>query len=222
MKTLFLSLTFTLFTLLTSAQNNLEIGFGTGLNVTSLHGADLKRYYDWQYSVPVSLQLRYSFSEALSLVANIAYESKGCKGINMKLVDMEGKNLGSNHSFNYTYNYITVPLLVRYQFKNGPIFINGGPYVGYLLKYTESFANTELDRTSDMKKMDLGFSFGAGVKFPLSDKWNLTAEIRNNLGLTNIRMSNDTYTSAPIHPVTDLNPVYTNSTNVLVGIHYKL
>src|SRR4051812_219094 len=89
-----------LFTFSANAQNTgLEVGLISGLNMTSLHGDNFKRYYDWHYSGLGAVHLKYSFSENISFVTDIAYESKGCKGVNLKLVDPNGNNLGSNYSF---------------------------------------------------------------------------------------------------------------------------
>lgn len=209
------------------AQNatggKLEIGLASGINMTSLHGKGFARYYDWHYSVPGMLQLRYSFTDKLSLVTAVAYESKGCKGINLKLVDPSGASLGAIYDFSFTYKYITLPILFRYTHTEGfPFFLNAGPYLGYMLSYTEEYKGITVDRTSDMKTMDFGFSAGAGVFYDLSDKWSITGEIRNNLGLSNVWKSDDVYKTQPFYPILKHNPIYTNSTNFLVGIHYKL
>lgn len=203
-------------------QSKFDIGVGGGLNMTSLHGEDLKRYFDWQYSYTGGVQLKYSFTQALSLVGNISYESKGSKGKNLKLIDEEGKSLGSTYNFKFTYEYITIPLLFRYQTINTPFFVNAGPYMGYLLKYTESYKDIEVDRTKDMQQFDLGVSLGVGLSYPVSDRWSISFELRNNLGLTNVRAGDDAYQNAPVRPALNLSDIRTNSTNFFLMVNYAL
>ena len=62
--------------------------------------------------------------------------------------------------------------------------------------------------TSDYKTIDMGITAGIGLAIPINDKFSLSAEIRNNLGLTNISKSSS---------VTNK----TNSTNLLIGVTYK-
>lgn len=212
-----------LLTLSAAAQESrLEIGLGTGLNISSLHNESFSRYFDWRYTALGNIRLKYNLTGTFSILTDIGYEQKGCKGKNMKLLDSQGNNLGSTHTFTYAYKYITIPVLVRYTSTRFPFFVNGGPYIGYMLDYKETYDITEIERSDDMQKMDVGISLGAGLVYSLSEKWNMSFELRNNLGLTNIRISDAAHQSAPIKPVNDLNPVYNNSINILVGIYYKL
>jgi hypothetical protein len=203
-------------------QNQFEVGIESGANITSLHGDKLPRYFDWQLTPIGSIKLQYHFTDILSLVAQMGYESKGCKGKNLKLLDNEGMNLGSNYTFSYTYQYLTVPVLLRYTSINSGFFVNAGPYMGYLLQYTEKMGPYTLNRTSDMGRIDFGVSLGLGMSFPVSDRINLTFELRNNLGLTNVWTSNETYQSAVARPAVELNPVRTNALNILIGLSYQL
>lgn len=205
-----------------SQVNSFEVGLSGGLNMTSLHGKNYEHYFDWVYSPTVSLNVRYSFSDAWSVGTGIAYESKGAKGIDMKVLDEEGISLGSHYNFKYVYQYITVPLLIRYTVPYSlPFYITAGPYMGYMVNYTESFEIGKLNRTPDMQKTDWGLSAGIGISFPITEHWNVSAELRNNMGLYNVRTGNNTYSTAPAHPIIELNPVYTNSTNMILGINRK-
>jgi hypothetical protein len=223
MKLTVLFFSFSFFVFSASAQSGqMEVGFSTGLSISSLHGENFKHYYDWQYTTIGVAHVKYTYSDVLSLVSDIALETKGCKGTDMKLIGVERTSLGSNHQFSYSYNYLTMPVMARYSAPELPFFVNAGPYIGYLLKYTEWYDIIEMDRTQDMKKVDLGMSIGAGMVFTLSELCNLSVELRNNLGLYNVRTKNDTYQTAAARPVEELDPVTTNSINILVGLNYKL
>lgn len=218
---LFVALFISLFT--ARAQNGgIEIGAVTGLNISSLHSEIFNRFFDWRYTVVKSIQINHTLSEKWSIVTGVNYESKGCKGTDMKLLGIENTSLGSDHTFDFALEYVTFPLLVRYTDDRFPIFINAGPYFGHLLNYTETFDIIVLERTADVKENDFGLSFGAGAVFALTDEINLSVELRNNLGLVNVKQSDETYKNAKARPVDDLTTTRNNSINVLIGVHYKL
>jgi hypothetical protein len=97
------------------------------------------------------------------------------------------------------------------------MFMNAGPYVGYLLKVTlvtdenDIIPHTELDVTDESYKYDFGISAGLGMKIPIKNKISFNVEVRNNLGLVNTR-------SAPIEE--EGGAVKTNSTNLLLGVTF--
>jgi hypothetical protein len=202
--------------------DRLELGVQSGVNITSLHGENFSRYFAWHFSAIGSIRAQYHFNDAFSIVSDIAYESKGCKGVNLKLLNNEGTSIGSNYSFEYAIDYVTIPLLFRYSAPRSAFFINAGPYLGYLLKYTENMGTYTIDRTNDMSKMDWGASLGLGLSFHLSDNVNLSFELRNNFGLANIYQNNNAYQTSAVRPAFEINPITTNSTNVLMGISYRL
>lgn len=205
------------------AQNGtLTIGAVTGLNISSLHSEIFNRFFDWRYSEVKSIQINYALSEKWSVVSGVNYESKGCKGKNMKLLGIENTSLGSDHTFDYALEYVTFPFLVRYTDNRFPVYVNAGPYFGHLLNYAETYDIVVLERTSDINENDFGISFGAGAIFDLSDELNLTIELRNNLGLTNIKESDEGYKNVVARPVEDLSTIRNNSINILIGLHYKL
>jgi hypothetical protein len=220
-KALFLALFSTPFLVLQAQIHRYEIGVNIGPNLTRLHGNGLSRYYDWRFTFTENVSFQYNLTKSFALYTNIAYESKGCTGKNMKLIDSSGTNRGSNNPFDFNYQYLTMPVLIRYitsgQYK---FFVNAGPYVGYLLKYVETLNDVEVNRTSDMHKIDLGFTTGIGTLLPVNDHWSVSIELRNSLGFYNVRKSQEIYQTAPVRPVTDLNPVTTTSTSLLFGAHY--
>jgi opacity protein-like surface antigen len=203
-------------------QNRFEVGPLAGLNCTSLRGNGFSKYFDYHVSYTSGLSFQYNITKALSLHANIAYESKGCSGKDMKVVDAEGVSKGK-HFFDFSYQYLTVPVMFRYSIgDHNKFFVNAGPYMGYLLNYTEKLNDVEITRTTDMRKLDFGFSTGIGVATPLADGWNLTIELRNNLGFADLRKCADCYETSPMRPAYELPTVKTNSTSFILGIQYLI
>jgi hypothetical protein len=83
--------------------------------------------------------------------------------------------------------------MIKYSFsKKNSFYLNGGPFVGYLLKsnLTNDLVDIEglendPDTTRNLNKTtDFGLSLGFGKTFELN-KSSIFIEIRENLGLTN-------------------------------------
>lgn len=108
----------------------------------------------------------------------------------------------------------------RFSFGNQfKLFINAGPYVGYLMKVTsvtdenDIVPHSELDLTAESYKYDFGISAGLGARIPINEKMAFKVEVRNNLGLVNTL-------SAPTEE--EGGSVKTNSTNLLLGVTFIL
>ncbi|WP_330747009.1 porin family protein [Chryseobacterium sp. CP-77] len=87
------------------------------------------------------------------------------------------KNSFANQSFNF--NYIEVPVLAKYAF--GPVYVNAGPSVGFLMGKNNA-VKAVYGKT---KSIDFGVQMGAGVAIP-AGPGNFIVDARYNLGLTNI------------------------------------
>jgi hypothetical protein len=109
--------------------------------------------------------------------------------------------------------------LLKYNFSDDKSFyINGGPYLGYLLKSglksnsnIPGLINENDEDTKNKKSIDFGFSAGIGKEFKLNGITQIYIELRENLGLTNI---SDT-------PVINDGSIKTNSLNLLVGYTFN-
>jgi len=94
-------------------------------------------------------------------------------------------------------------------------FVNGGPFVGYLLNsgYTSKvsssydFPKDTESSTNYNNKIDFGLTLGIGKAFELNDGSSIVVEIRDNLGLSQINKK-ETY---------GVNSVKSNSFNLVVG-----
>ena len=70
--------------------------------------------------------------------------------------------------------------------------MNGGPFIGYLLKSNltndleiDGFNNDSVETTNLNNKTDFGLSLGLGKTIEINKKNAIFIEIRENLGLTN-------------------------------------
>jgi opacity protein-like surface antigen len=198
--------------------NRHEFGFEGGAGISFLRGIEnIEKYHDPTLCYAVGISYQYRFTESLSFISALDYERKGSV-VNVTATDPSGNPTGEfvDH---LNYDYLMLPLLARFSFGNQfKMFINAGPYAGYLIKVTsvtdknDIVPNTELDLTDDSYKYDFGISAGLGARIPINQKFAFKVEVRNNLGLINTR-------SVSIEE--EVGTVKTNSTNLLLGIAYS-
>lgn len=212
-KTFFLlSIAFLLyFNQLNAQTNKFELGVEASPSITFLKGSSfMENFYDPTLGFSGGFSFQYNIGKRIALRTNIAYERKG--GINRNNFYYDG-NLIKNSSINFNFDYLTLPILVRFSFgKRVKYFVNTGPYFGYLLSQTfvtkgDNFNTRTNDYTSATNKFDFGVSFGTGLQYPIKEKIYLSSEIRGNLGLYNTIPGGDTKV---------------NSVNLLFGIAYRL
>jgi opacity protein-like surface antigen len=202
-------------------DNKLEIGIEGGPSLTTLRSNLIGTSgLEIVLSSITGLTFQNNFTETISFRSGINYENKGAS-IESRFTDEQGHTIGSA-KFRYNYHYITLPLLIKASFGNKTkFFINGGPYVGYLLKQTfpspainvngtSSESNT-IDNTEYHKRIDFGLTGGLGLSFSLGVKTSLNTELRYNHGLTNtLKNPARNYSTK------------TSSINILIGLAFKL
>lgn len=218
-------------------KHKIELGLETGPAYTTLYGFDLAGdhpYYpynpDYVGAIRAfsSFSLQYNINEKYSIRSGVAFERKGDL-IEYQAIDPSGIPLNDGE-LKIFHSYFTVPVLLRAHFgEKSRFFLNAGPFLGIAFDNyytTETYVygqrgyedtNIEEDLTEFYKNIDWGFTLGAGVLFPLSNKFDLSLEARNNLGLFNI--SEDS--GIQIFAVEGKNTVKTNSFNLLFGVFYK-
>ena len=224
-KITFLLFTISLITFKTTAQDSkAKFGIQAGLNYSSLRGYDSYSDKNPGFAYVFGLSFQHEIQENLSLRADLNYERKAqnFKGkIDVLNPDLPTEPIDGNYRYKVTayLNYIVLPIMLKYNFSSDKSFyINGGPYLGYLLKSgqkSESNIPGTIDSddedTKYKKSIDFGFSAGIGKEFKLNENNQIYIEIRENLGLTNI---SDTEI---IHNGT----IKTNSLNLLLGYSFN-
>ena len=198
--------------------NKMEIGLEMGPSLKTLYGNDvIENYNDLSFGFSSGLTFQYNFPKLVSIRTNISFERKGltAKGIS---TDKYGNEIGEG-TIHVNFDYLTMPILGRLTFgKKINYFVNAGPYLGYLIKQNDvteaigEYPKSETDNTDNFERLDFGITAGLGISFPISSKIFISFEIRNNLGLLNISSI----------PVMNDASIKTNSTNLLIGIVYKI
>ena len=222
MKKLLLSITFLLISFLNYSQNSkIKFGIQAGLNYSDFRG----------YEIPVTplysespafaflggINFEYLINEKLSLKLELNYERKSQKADNtLEIFDNNGSSKVYTFTSKKNYDYMVLPIMMKYSFSNkNSFYINGGPFIGYLLKSNitndleniNGLNNGPFETTKYNNKTDFGISIGLGKNFEIKEKNSIFIEIRENLGLSNTSkntgMENGT--------------VKTNSLNLIIG-----
>lgn len=161
----------------TMAQTH--IGVLGGINLASLsfdpdlgQGVDTKSKLGAAFGGVVS----FGLGEMLAVQLEPAYMQKGAK------VEFDGEEVGS-----FKINYISVPVLFKYAFGQSTVkpYILAGPEIAMKMGDAKFSPKEGDDVTQEVKSIDFGVNFGAGVMFPMGSN-SLFLEGQYNLGLGNI------------------------------------
>ncbi|AEA44587.1 porin family protein [Fluviicola taffensis] len=205
-------------TSLRAQVNKFDLGFEGGPNVCKIKGNKVPflKYESIIYG-SFALTFQYNLPKLFSVRAAIGYERKGHQ-MEIQVTDENGTFI-DNSIFQSQFNYITLPILARFSFgKNIKFFLNAGAYGGFLFKEVDRIAETEhfkainQTNTKNFKQFDYGLTGGFGLSVPIKTRWNVSLELRNNFGLVNISSL----------PLSNNGQVITNTTNILMGVSYKL
>ena len=217
---------FVLFSLFTFAQTKkLRFGVHAGLNYSGLRGYTIPANITSQYDESAAfgylggISLTYPLKEKVSLRVELNYERKTQKADN--IVEIRNSFEEPAQLYDFTskrhFDYLVLPILLHYQFTDkNSFFVNGGPFVGYLLKATLTSdlevpeLNADVDLSNDYKKLDYGLTVGLGKNFDIDSQNSLHLEIRNNLGLAKIN-KNDVWNGGHVR---------TNSLSFMVGYSF--
>lgn len=83
----------------------------------------------------------------------------------------------------YNFNYIEIPVLAKYSF--GPVYVNAGPSIGFLMGKNDKIKSAY----GKTKSVDFGLQMGAGIAIPVGPG-KVIVDGRYNLGLSNISDEN--------------------------------
>jgi hypothetical protein len=196
-------------------DSKFELGVQGGPSITSIRYLNGERKaFKSAAAFSGGFFFQYNLNKTFSLRIDPSYEQKGYK-IKNDFTDSQG-NVTGEGKVRGNFDYITLPLLLRASVGNKvKYFVNAGPYMGLLLyqnnivqKPLFEGAKRTFSNTNAYKTTDIGITAGIGLTIPIKDKFALSLEIRNNLGLMNIGKSSTENDK-------------TNSTNLLIGFAYK-
>lgn len=153
-----------------------------------------------------------------SIHTGISFDRKGSKYSSIRLHEFQNME---NEMLDLNYDYFSIPLVLRltlhkpftFYINSGfygarlhsNMLISNGKYEGYICYNNTPFAPT----------FDYGLVNGLGVLIPIHRQVELTAELRNNRGLSDI-------TGEPDYFLHEGKSVRTNLTTFLIGVSIRL
>ncbi|MDO6597527.1 porin family protein [Oceanihabitans sp. 2_MG-2023] len=145
-----------------------EVSFGAkaGVNLASIDGDSNNT--DMKVGFHVGGVAEIMFNDKLGVQPEILYSSQG------------GKEDIGDDNFKYNFDYINVPVMVKYFVIEG-LSVETGPQVGYLVNAKAKNDSDSID-LDNIKDIDFGINFGAGYKMDSG----ILFSVRYNLGIINI------------------------------------
>lgn len=158
------------------SQENVSFGPIVGVNFSRLTNHPI--YNDWKVGNSAGIFINYSGESRLGVNGQLLYSRIGGES---------GNGASKGHL-----DYIQVPIM-------GTYYLNGrgnalrpklmaGPYVGFLVKAVNE-NNVSINpegAARAYKGVDAGAALGAGLNYSLKNKVWLNADLRYNIGLTNV------------------------------------
>ncbi|WP_320052291.1 porin family protein [uncultured Acetobacteroides sp.] len=190
-------------------SSKLTVGVESTTTITSMRGSDPNGIFTSQMGFGSGITASYSILPHLAISTGLGFERKGRKMKDISYMDDEGNKVATNDQ-RFNFDYLVLPIKASFQ-TGGKIkgYINGGLFVGYLLKYSEDWDGEDvqpLATNSDFKRIDGGLTVGVGALIPIYKRLILDVGGVENLGLCNIAD----------------NSLKTNSVGLLVGLKYSL
>jgi len=133
---------------------------------------------------------QYNINSYFSLKTSVDYEKK----LIAEHIEVNLLNKDVTEQWRTFYNYITIPLLAKYNvnFKKNRFFIDAGTNIDILIQSkgkaeaTSININSNYNDTKECRRFILGISAGIGATLPINKKYDMSFEVRDNYGLTQI------------------------------------
>ncbi|MFO7654580.1 MAG: porin family protein [Candidatus Krumholzibacteriia bacterium] len=155
---------------------------------------------DFRTSFAVGGYLVFALSPMVHFQPEVLYVNKGAKYEDSMIVNVEGTLVDVDLEATFKLSYLEVPLLLRFAPATSssmqPFFLVG-PAIGFKTSSKlsaeatasamgETFTEEVEEDIEDVKSVDFGAAFGAGVQFAAGSATNISIEARYTLGLTSI------------------------------------
>lgn len=208
---------FTFFLIIVISNSNfaqkIRVGFNGALTYSSFRGNNQIESFDAGFDYLAGVSFEYQLKDRLSLIANINYDRKSAtRELYTEIIENpDDPGFYGDIKIKFNNQFISLPILVKYDFgSNNSFYVNGGPFINYLLKsqLSNDYDNATDDITDNFKSLDFGLTFGIGKTFKLKSNREIIVEIRENLGLPNLSVLNSA--------------IKTNSLNLICGYSFDL
>lgn len=159
MKTLWLSVTLSLFGIAAYAQNT-QIGVKGGVNLSNFY-VDEVQDNNMKVGLNLGLFAKLPVTSGFAIQPEPLYSSKGSK--------IAYNNIFGDGEYRFNFNYIEMPVLAVINLTEN-FNIHAGPYAGYLASTNiKHLSNGEIDDVADLepenfRRIDFGLAGGIGVE----------------------------------------------------------
>ncbi|TYB76909.1 porin family protein [Bizionia myxarmorum] len=179
------------------AQSNFKIGLHAGINYPDVRGYENAKYHNFKAGFLIGASFDYYLNEKFSLKTNINYEKK-IQEYRITFFSYYGGIESGKQDFNREIALLNIPVLLKYEFWNSNFFVNAGPFINFVLsdKTDSEYLQYGNRPALESNKIDTGVSFGLGTNISLTNKHELTIEIRDDLGLIDTRGDSEYYNDA--------------------------
>lgn len=179
-------------------QPNMEFELMGGISYTTMRGdTKVEEGGEFKIGSVLGIGFDYYLNDRISLKSGLFYDSKNTnQDIEFYYFDESAQAIMIDHfRVERIFDYLTVPMMIRYQLKDNEskmnYFVKGGGYLSILLdqqtiNYYGSTPNITYDELTDYKNTDLGVSLSIGCKFKISPNTFGIISLINNYGLKNI------------------------------------
>lgn len=151
-----------------AVAQNTTFGLKAGLNVAKVSAPDGPDY-ETRAGLHVGGLAHIHINRNWAVQPELVYSMQGAKR------EVSGDDV------EYKLNYLNVPVLAQYMFKDG-FRVQTGPQVGFLTSAKTEVGDVEVKAKDNYSDVDVSWVFGAGYLFPQG----IGIDARYNLGLNNI------------------------------------
>ncbi|MFK8102711.1 MAG: porin family protein [Saprospiraceae bacterium] len=184
----------TFFAASTITQAQLSVGARIGINLSDqLSKSKGGENFDYEglAGLSIAIPLEIGLTERFSVQPELTFIQKGA-GLSFTLLGVEVTN-------NSVYNYLALPLLVKYKFINSDAFkmyAVVGPGFGYALggntgtSTTKTKIDFDADTYKDFERFETNLNFGLGFGFT-TESGDIVLDLRYRYGLSDLDKSDD-------------------------------
>lgn len=199
-----------------------SIGIEGGPGISLIYGSgSVYSHSDPAFSGAVGIFGEYGVVRNFSAKLALHYERIST------FTDNHASTLPSGGRLKYNLDYISLPVLVKWN-TGGRIrfFVNAGPCLSLLLNesvwYLPDNGSKEkvANETEAFHAVNLAVTAGAGIMFQVWKRILLSLEVRDNLGILNIRSGTSKFEKNNYSPPPSAKG-YTNSTLLMAGVCYR-
>ena len=158
---------------LSIGNSQVQFGVKGGLNLSDFSYSNIfYGSYHSKTNVNLGIMLSVPLSPVFYLQPEMVYSGQGANFYDPQ----------NNVTMPDNYDYMNIPVLIKYQSKVG-FFMETGPQIGFLL--SANIPKVNLDQLSYSNTVEFAWTTGLGYRIP---KINLGFEGRYNIGISNVNI----------------------------------